>query len=525
MNLLIVDDEYYNVENIRNIVQQNRPEIDPIYCTYNLHHALDYFSQNEIHIMICDIEMPGGSGLELLDRIRNMKQDTICIFLTAYATFEYVSTAMKLSSSDYLLKPIEDSELLVSVDKAIAQYHHHKQNALNTIQAEYWKESELYLTEAFWLDLLAGTINQNTIDIERELNYRKLNSTMLSTSFFLLLIQGNPDSQTLLDHSLYEFTLKNIVREYFYHKEELPVTLRLTKELYLLPLPAAERTQSEIVRQCEAALQDFVPHFPNSFNFYVAGEQCSMAEAETIYQHILKTTRKNVSLENHVFDLSKPFLSNYDVEDQPFPMKRWTDLLLQNKTESLADEAQGYLKQLQHSGHATRKTLTAFYYSFLQLLFGRMNENQPKAQQLFHDNLSQYSMDQICSSIHELKAWVPEILTIYTSCLSNTESYSAAVTKVISYIRTHLYEDMNRNTLAAGVYLNPDYLSHTFKNETGQSLINFIIEERIAEAKRLLTQNEMSIRDIAITCGFQNISYFSRQFKKSTGITPREFRG
>jgi len=249
-----------------------------------------------------------------------------------------------------------------------------------------------------------------------------------------------------------------------------------------------------------------------------------MAEAETIYKAMLQITRKNVSLENHVFDLSRPFLSNYDVEDQPFPLKHWTDLLLQKKMETLSDEAQTWLIQLLHSGQATRETLTAFYYSFLQLLFSRMSEKHQKALQLFHDNLSQYSTDQICSSVHSLKAWVSEILTTYTACLSNTESYSAVVTKVIAYIRTHLYEDMTRNTLAAVVYLNPDYLSHTFKNETGQSLINFIIEERIAEAKRLLTGNEMSIRDIAITCGFQSISYFSRQFKKSTGMTPREFR-
>ena len=101
---------------------------------------------------------------------------------------------------------------------------------------------------------------------------------------------------------------------------------------------------------------------------------------------------------------------------------------------------------------------------------------------------------------------------------------SGVVAVVKEYIQTHLYDELNRDMLAASVYLNPDYLSHIFRKETGTSLTNYIIDKRIQKAKQLLAQNEMSIRDIAIACGFQNISYFSRQFKKSTGMTPREFR-
>ena len=69
-----------------------------------------------------------------------------------------------------------------------------------------------------------------------------------------------------------------------------------------------------------------------------------------------------------------------------------------------------------------------------------------------------------------------------------------------------------------------EYLQPIFKKDTGSSLINYIIDRRIAHSKELLAKGEMSIRDIAITCGFQNISYFSRQFKKSTGMTPRQFK-
>ena len=103
MNLLIVDDEYYTVQSIEAKVHQLRPDFEHIYCAYSMQQSLDIFSENQIDIMICDIEMPSGSGLELLDQIRQAHYDTVCIFLTAYAKFEYISRAMKLSSSVYLL--------------------------------------------------------------------------------------------------------------------------------------------------------------------------------------------------------------------------------------------------------------------------------------------------------------------------------------------------------------------------------------------------------------------------------------
>ena len=75
MNLLIVDDEYYTVESISNKIRTLRPDFFEIFCAYNLTQALEAFSAHPIDLMICDIEMPGGSGLELLDQIRQHLED------------------------------------------------------------------------------------------------------------------------------------------------------------------------------------------------------------------------------------------------------------------------------------------------------------------------------------------------------------------------------------------------------------------------------------------------------------------
>lgn len=524
MNLLIVDDEYYTVESLRMKIRENCPQFDQILCAYNLNHAMEYFSRYEIAVMICDIEMPGGSGLELLEQIRSKGLSTACIFLTAYAKFDYISRAMKLSSCDYLLKPAEDEPLLAAVEKAAALYEEQKQNMENTLYAGYWKESELYMMEQFCQDLLEGTLPHHRDMIRAELEYRKLSPGWADETFILLLIQCDPSPRELSDQNIFEFALKNIAREYFYAEGELPIIVRMVQSCYILPLPAGARTQPSVASRCRSALSDFVPHFPYAFNFFVAPDVCSVDEMPGVYENLQKTARENVALENHVFDLAQPKAPALSREMEQIPLSRWTDLLLQNQLSRLLNEVLDYLEQMKASGTARRESLTRFYYSFLHLIFETTNKS-PEEYEAFQKQLCVSAPEQPVNSIRDMQQWVEQALDIYQRTIARQGDHDESIHRICEHVKSHLYEDLNRDTLAAMVHLNADYLSHMFKKETGMSLTNYIIEERIRLAKQLLSRKDMSIRDIAISCGFQNISYFSRQFKKSTGITPREFRG
>lgn len=525
MNLLIVDDEYYSAESTRKKIAQSGPVFHEIFCAYNMAQALEYFASHTIAVMILDIEMPGGSGLELLDHIRQNGLDTICIFLTAYAKFEYVSKAMRLTSIDYLLKPVADKDLLAAVSRAVEQYRRQANIKLSTVQAGYWKESELYLWELFWLDLSAGAISSQRSDIVGELNLRNLDPMTAGLSYLPLLIQCNGMDKIPLTKDLHEFLLKNIVREYFYKKEEIPVVVRLSSRFYFLPLPGAGRSREDLFSLCNQAIADFVPRFPNTFNFYIPARCCSVSDIQAVLQELVDAAKSNVALENHVFDLARFSAAKAGNADISFSEGRWGDLLLQRRTGNLLSETTLFLNSLQHSLHTTRDTLVSFYYSFLQILFRSMETTNAEMLPVLRERISQFSMEHACSSVQNLKDWVGASLNLYEECLVNSAGQDAAVTTVKKYIRSHLNENLTRESLAAMVYLTPDYLSHLFKKEAGFSLTNYIIYERIEEAKRLLAGTNQNISDIATRCGFQNISYFSKQFKRFTGVTPREFRG
>ena len=412
MNLLIVDDEYYTVESISNKIRTLRPDFFEIFCAYNLTQALEAFSAHPIDLMICDIEMPGGSGLELLDQIRQAHYETVCIFLTAYAKFEYISRAMKLSSSDYLLKPLDDHALLEALDKACAQCEKQQKDRVNTLHANYWKESELPLAEQFFLDLLNGSISSAPSEVMDEIRYRRLNVELIHQPFCPLLIQTGQKSVFAAsdNRTLYEFALKNIAREYFFEPGELPLTIRVLDGFYLLLLPVSTHSRDAVIGRCRQALTDFVTHFPFSINFFVDQKVCLPEDLRKAFLSMKAFAGKNVTYENHVFDLAAETEAPVQTPFQPIPSDRWSDLLTSGKTEQLQIEVFAFLNQTKSSGTATREFLTGFYYQFLQLLFRQMDHpgSEDEAFRRQIDLSLQYGLP---IAVHTRDAW-PETVTI-----------------------------------------------------------------------------------------------------------------
>ena len=111
MTILIVDDEPLSVDGIAASLPWEALSIDHVLKAYSSEQAKKLFSQQQIDILLSDIEMPRGGGIELVQWVREKKFDTLCIFLTSYSRFEYASSAIKLQIFDYVLKPCEYEKL------------------------------------------------------------------------------------------------------------------------------------------------------------------------------------------------------------------------------------------------------------------------------------------------------------------------------------------------------------------------------------------------------------------------------
>lgn len=104
------------------------------------------------------------------------------------------------------------------------------------------------------------------------------------------------------------------------------------------------------------------------------------------------------------------------------------------------------------------------------------------------------------------------------------KNYSSAVQKVITLINSDLSANLTLQSLAKSQNISAGYLSSVFKKETGKTLTEYIIGERMQLAMRLLTTTRLQIQTIALHCGIMDVQYFSKLFKRHTGKTPKEYR-
>ncbi len=81
--------------------------------------ALELYREKTPGVMILDIQMPGFSGLEVAEKVREKDRDCVIIFLTAFDEFSYARKAITVRALDYLLKPCEEKELFAVVEEAV----------------------------------------------------------------------------------------------------------------------------------------------------------------------------------------------------------------------------------------------------------------------------------------------------------------------------------------------------------------------------------------------------------------------
>ncbi len=106
---------------------------------------------------------------------------------------------------------------------------------------------------------------------------------------------------------------------------------------------------------------------------------------------------------------------------------------------------------------------------------------------------------------------------------SETEK-SRLIKSVIAYINEHYREDIHLDSIARQFWVSPSYLSRQFKSKVGVNITRFITERRVQVAQKLLIASDLNITEIALQLGFKNANYFNTVFRKTQGVSPREYR-
>ena len=129
-------------------------------------------------------------------------------------------------------------------------------------------------------------------------------------------------------------------------------------------------------------------------------------------------------------------------------------------------------------------------------------------------------------SLEQIPSLMTEMFRAYCRLVRkhSTRDYSPPVQQALLYIEANLASDLNLRTLADMLNISSSYLSTIFKKETGATVTDFIARRRVERAKDLLRTTRLQVQTVAQHCGILDVHYFSKIFKKISGMTPKEYR-
>ncbi len=119
---------------------------------------------------------------------------------------------------------------------------------------------------------------------------------------------------------------------------------------------------------------------------------------------------------------------------------------------------------------------------------------------------------------------IEEIAQFFQSDRCDPQVTNASVKEVIYYVGCNYMNDITLSMVADHIQMNMAYLSHLFKQEMGESFVDYLKRIRINKAKYLLEHTDESIISVANQVGFYDRRYFSKIFKKVEGINPTEYK-
>lgn len=527
MRVMIVDDEWASVDVLKTEINWAEFGFQEVLCAFNSDQSKEQFRQTEIDLLVCDIEMPQGSGLELAEWVRSHSPSTLIVFLTCHDKFSFAQRALQLGSYDYLVKPIDFDVFNRILSKAANEIAHNQKQSWEWRELEkyryLWDNKKFDLIEKFWQDLLDGRILQINKGIENVLqSLAPASYWPLEVLPVLISIERWHRTFEQADEEILEYAIRNAAVDLILDNRKGGVVFQDHSgiNIMLIYCYSRERLEGEkLFQACEVFIQECGSLFYCDVSCYI-GWQVPIAGLMNPYnalrfeeQNHLTASRQVIALQ---FDQNAEVSGNLQMPD----FFEWAEWISNGNDKRLNMAIQEVTDRLRRTD-TTTADVQRFKQDMVKGLLYSLRKKGSSESLVFEEILMALVKRSIASS--KLKQWIDNVVQHAREYLQNMEREETVIDKVMRLIRSSLSEELNREDLAAAVHLNPGYLSRLFKKEAGCSLTDFITQERMKLASELLRTNA-TVTEIASATGYSYQSHFSKMFKKTFQMSPQEYR-
>lgn len=506
---LVVDDESLVRENIVFLLRQSGSYPFRILEAEDGDTAMEMLASHSVDVLLLDVRMLRVGGLQLMEWLHDRSWEGKYAVISGYSNFSYVQKAIEMGAANYILKPIDEEHFFPAIDGMLAAVERQKEE--RRMISRYRSQQ----MENYWLRVERCFVKQMerswSASLTREQEELDREGGVLQKMCVLLCNVDPPGiTREELLASLCRRLEKTaeypehvgIIRNYWFD-HELIILQRSPAEDSFFACFWEEVQQGQGKGQLSAALTAF------------DGGAASLAAAYHRCRELLKRrflTGRGWITESLPEAAAEPL--HFDAEES---LGKFRCLLRTRNPRSI----QG-LRELLH-GMFSPQTFAALNLDTAGELFRRTagiicEEAKAGPEKYTHVQLEHFDTGD------EVADYFMELIRGLFSPEGEGGSFREFYRPICAYIARHYPEPITLTELAQQFGFHPNYFSGAFRDMAGVSFQDYVMGLRLKEAKGLLRNSSLSVRQIALQVGYNSQSYFQRVFKKEEGVTPMEYR-
>ena len=523
--ILICDDEGIVQESLKFMITKSFGDECELESAKNGRTAIERAETFRPDIILMDVQMPGINGIDAMREIRKENKNVVFIVLTAYDKFEYTQRAIDIGVTAYLTKPISKDTLTETIRNAMKKVGERKAKVSHDLEVREKLEAVVPVIEGgFIYSILLEGMG------EEHLRYRELLDIKEEYAYVMVIECGDEIHKGVLSNTVGAGI--KLQKHYMMFRETIKEStggivgnLMANKVIVVIPCEDNEEAYETRIKKIDSVrslLRNLEQQLELKFKAGIGLVESWSNMAES-YREAMETVRQGIGKVAHAKDLS--VTCQYE-ESYPRDLeKELFEAVSKGNTEKTHRVALQFVLWMEKYSAKLNNLVRLKAIEFV--LWGeRLAYLQGGMLYRFKDREGYLDMVNGITSYEELGSWFSGKLVAASRHISMQQQEKAdnVVERAKAYIRDNFSRELSLEEMAKEVGISPYYLSKLFKESEGINYIEYVTKLRMDYAKKELLTKEKSIKEICSDAGYGDPNYFSRIFKKWTGVTPTEYK-
>ncbi|WP_337102662.1 response regulator transcription factor [Paenibacillus sp. YIM B09110] len=534
--LLIVDDEEIITDGLYEVLSNLMPDQLDVCKAYSAKEALAWMARTRIDIVMTDIAMPGKNGLELSEEILTYWPRCKVIFLTGHSEFDYAYRAFQMPDVRYLLKTEGYAKVTEAVRGALLDIQRSNLESTLLEQSREQKYAYEFMAQGDYMRQLlqeSDALCAEQARVIEEFGHLNIGLDPMNPVMLVLARLSYPPGMTYTERSKLLVSARTLWDSYLKdHADSIGIVDRHGDLMWFIQ-PSKESSGihgGDFIRYMEGVLELIQEACLTSLGLEItltiSGASCDWITVTHQYERLRQLQQLKIGDGISMILRDRDENMNGFGGKETFVPGRKAEIMAAHLEAGRADEFyadwdQLAMAALQYNEHAQRSIEA--YYSVALMLYSCLNRLGLQNRLDDHSKLMRLDCHaSMKDGFVYLKQTADAIFRYKQS--DDRDRTSQVIDRISQYIDEHLSDDLSLVRLAEIHYFNPSYLSRFFKQERGINLSEYIDTCRARKAKELLRDNDLKVREVAVSVGYEAAHSFTRFFKKVTGMTPQEYR-